>query len=141
MESAGNKGIFINGKGQIIELLQFMSPQEREKLLRNIKSRNPAMAKELIENSLTFDQLHDLSDEELKIVFEQTGAPITGIALQGSPRTFQRRVLSCLKRDFAERAFEIMNKPLPNGEKDIMRAKKKALNIAVSLSKRGLIQL
>ncbi len=52
------QGLFINGKAQVIEMLKFMQPEEREVLLRNIKARNPQLAMELTENCLTFSDLN-----------------------------------------------------------------------------------
>ena len=39
--------IFINGKAQIIEMLQHMPREERSRLLKNLKIRNPQLAEEL----------------------------------------------------------------------------------------------
>ena len=57
MENKQSKGIFINGKQQMIELLQFISGPEKERLLENITKINPVMAKELMVNSLSFDNI------------------------------------------------------------------------------------
>jgi ribonucleotide reductase alpha subunit len=59
MNKNEQKGIFINGKQQIVELLQYMQGAEKETLIRQIKLRNPAMAKELIENSLWNGEMID----------------------------------------------------------------------------------
>ena len=39
-------GVFINGKAQIIEMLQHMPREERAVLLKNLKARNPQLAEE-----------------------------------------------------------------------------------------------
>ena len=59
---ADNKenGIYINGRQQIIDMLQFMSEPERRKLLKNIEMRNAVMARELSEQSLSFNDLNKL---------------------------------------------------------------------------------
>jgi len=141
MNKNEQKGIFINGKQQIVELLQYMQGAEKETLLRQIKLRNPAMAKELIENSLSFEQLSSLTDSELKLIYEKSGPAITGIALQNTKKELQRKILSLLERTFAEKAFEIMTKELPNGEKDIVRARQKVVATAITLSKQMMIRL
>ncbi len=97
MNKNEQKGIFINGKQQIVELLQYMQGAEKETLIRQIKLRNPAMAKELIENSLSFEQLASLTDSELKLIYEKSGPAITGIALQNTKKEVQRKILSLLE--------------------------------------------
>ena len=49
-----NENIYINGKGQIIEMLKIMPMAEKMKLLKNIGLRNAPMARELSEESLSF---------------------------------------------------------------------------------------
>ena len=73
--------VFLNGKAQIIEMLQFMSPSERAKLLNNIRMRNAPLADELLEKSLTFSNLNELNDDELSYIFVLLQAPIFGVAL------------------------------------------------------------
>ena len=45
--NAENGGVFINGKGQVIELLRKMDGADKAKLLKNLRLRNPTLAKEL----------------------------------------------------------------------------------------------
>ena len=42
--SAENGGVFINGKKQVIELLQRMDATDKVKLLKNLRLRNPTLA-------------------------------------------------------------------------------------------------
>ena len=48
-QESSQKGYYINGKKQAIELLQHLDGNERQKLLKNISLRNASMAKELSE--------------------------------------------------------------------------------------------
>lgn len=122
------EGVFLNGKAQIIEMLQYMNSSEREKLLLNIRKRNPQLAEELMEKSLTFSHLGELSDIELSIIFSHINAPILGIALKGTSREFQRRLLSLAPRDYAERAYSVMMTPLQNEKTDVKRAQSKIVS-------------
>lgn len=130
------EGVFLNGKAQIVEMLQYMTSAEREKLLTNIKKRNAPLAEELMEKSLSFSHLDELSDQELAMTFAQTTAPILGIALKGTSTKFQRRLLSLAPRDYAEKAYKVMMTPLSNEERDIKRAQTKVVNALASLLKR-----
>lgn len=139
--SADNKGVFVNGKKQIIELLQFLPQSERETLLRNMQSRNPSLTKDLRESSLSFENIENLDDEALEMLCRYVKAPIWGIALKFSKKNFQRRVLSLMPRHLAEQAYEILLKEIPNELRDSKRARAKIIDAAIALSKKRIIQL
>ncbi len=140
-QAQAKTGIFINGKKQIVDMLQFMEPAEREKLLKNIQIRNPQMARELQSSSLGFDDCNKLDDNNLRKVLANVNAPIIGLALKQSNVNFQRRVLSLLPRDKAENAYSIMEKYLDNEIQQSKRAQNKMLEILVKLCKEKTIAL
>ncbi|MBK23655.1 MAG: hypothetical protein CME70_06580 [Halobacteriovorax sp.] len=135
------QGVFINGKAQVIEMLKYMQPEERELLLKNIKARNPQLAIELTENCLTFNDLNRLGDEELHLIFNYVKPAIWGLALKNTPRDFQRRVLSLAPRDYAEQAYQILTTTLKNEERDTKRAQQKIVSILGNLLKRRQISI
>jgi len=130
------KGVFINGREQVIELLQFLPANEREKLLNNIKKRNPALANELQRKTISFSDIDNLSDYEIRLIIQNTKAQILGLALKDTPTNTQRRILSLAERTYAESAFEIMTTPLSNEHIDSKRAKDKIKSIIVQIIKR-----
>lgn len=136
-----NQGVFINGKEQIIELLQFLPDSEKQKLLLNIKARNASMAKELSEKSLSFNNILDLEEESLKKVFSVCSPAIIGLALSLATRLNQRKVLSVIARESAEQAFQIMNRDLSTKRRECIKAQEKIVETAISLSRRNIIRL
>lgn len=134
-------GVFINGKAQIIEMLKFMSADERERLIANIRIKNPTLANELMSQSLTFDHIGKLNEHELNIMFQYVSAPIFGVALKNVEQSVQRRMLSIAPRAYAEEAYKIMITPINSEKRDITRAQNKILSILVSLSRRKQINL
>lgn len=131
-----NQGVFINGKAQIIEMLQHMPREERTKLLKNLKVRNPQLAEELSESCFTFNDLDSLNDYELQMIFNYISAPIFGMALKNVERAFQRRLLSLADRAYAEEAFKVLKTPYSNEKRDIKRAQNKIIETLASLKKR-----
>jgi flagellar motor switch protein FliG len=139
METSNSKGIFINGKQQMIELLQYLQGEERVRLLENIYRRNPAMAKELMVNSLNFESLYNFEDEQIELVARYIKPAIWGLALKFTNTDFQRQVLSVMPREKAEAAYHILTKDIPNEARDSQRAKNKILQTVISLSKKGYL--
>ena len=129
--------IFINGRAQIIEMLQIMPAAEKEKLLRNIRARNPQLAQELMVQSLTFDQISRLCDDDLIALIESTRPVVWGVALKGQKPEFQRRVLSLATRGYAEEAYGYLTATLQNEKRDVKRAQNKIIEILIGLSKRS----
>jgi flagellar motor switch protein FliG len=138
-QKTAENGIFINGKKQVIELLQKMDSADKAKLLKNLRSRNPALAKELTESCLCFDSIWDLTDECLRRVVSQMTPTILGLALNLVNTKNQRRVLSLISRDMALKAFEIMQKDLSSNRAECMKAQQKVLEIAMTLHRNKVI--
>lgn len=140
-QSDSEKGIFINGKNQIIEMLQFMDETERQKLLNNIKRKNSVMARELMEKSFSFNDLYQLSHANLARIFSQCNPAIIGLALNISSTKFQRKALQSIDRTTAEQAFQVMNGNLINKTQECKRAQDKIVQVAIQLSRRKQISI
>lgn len=139
-KNAENGGVFINGKKQVIELLQRMDAADKSKLLKNLRVRNPSLAKELTELCLSFESIWDLDDESLKTVVSQVQPAILGLALSLVHVKNQRRALSLISREMALKAFEIMQKDLTGNRNECLRAQQKILELAVNLNRSRIIQ-
>ena len=135
------QGIYINGRQQIIDMLQFMNESDRKKLLKNIESRNSVMARELSEQSLSFNDLIQLSQESLRRIFIQCNPAIIGLALYTCSSELQKKVLSSLDRHIAENAFDIMSKNLSTKKLECKRAQEKVMQIAIQLNRKQNISL
>lgn len=136
MENEEKTGIFLNGKAQIIEMLQFMGGKEKETLINNIKLRNPQLANELLEKSFTFKELVNVDTESIQQLFRYTKAAIWGLALQGIPSDFQRKILSLAPRSFAEEAYSIMMTNIKSERIDSKRAQNKIVSTYLKMKQR-----
>jgi flagellar motor switch protein FliG len=139
-QNSSEKGIFINGKNQVIELLQRMDGPDKAKLLKNLRNRNPSLAKELTESCISFESIWDLDDEGLKTLVSQVKPAILGLALSLVHTKNQRRALSLISREMALKAFEIMQKDLTSNRSECIRAQSKVLELAMSLHRNRVIQ-
>lgn len=140
MSQNAENGVFINGKKQVIELLQRMDSADKARLLKNLRTRNPVLAKELTESCLSFESIWDLDDECLKTLVSQTQPAILGLALSLVHVKNQRRALSLISREMALKAFDIMQKDLTSNRHECQRAQAKILELAVNLNRNRIIQ-
>ena len=134
-------GIFLNGRAQVIEMLQMLSPKERERILNHVRIKNPTLASELVEESVCFEDISRLGQRELAHLFQYLTPVIIGMALKGVDAAFQRKILTQAPRQYAEEAFDIMMTPLENERTNIRRAQQKVIEIAVQLRRRHQISL
>ncbi len=133
-------GIYINGRQQVIELLQHMELNDKTKLLRNLKGRNPVLAKELSEQCFSYDNLWALDDENLGKILSMTKPVVLGLALSLSSIKHQKRALSLIPRDSALKAYEVMTKDLSDNRRECIRAQDKIIQSAIELSRRQIVR-
>lgn len=140
-QQSSTGGVFLNGRAQVIEMLQMLSPQERERILNHVRIKNPALASELVEESVCFEDIGRLNQRELVMLLQYITPVVLGMALKGSESQFQRRILSSAPRQYAEEAFDIMMTPLENERTNIRRAQQKVIEICIQLRRRRQIHL
>lgn len=141
MSQSPEQGIFLNGRQQIIEMLQFMDEDEKRKLLGNIEKRNSIMARELSEQSFSFKSLFSLSKEQLQEILSRINPAIIALSLYPLEISLQRKALSSIDRKSAEDAFEIMSNDLSSKKKEMKRAQEKVIQVAIQLSRQKYIQI
>lgn len=133
--------IYINGKQQAVDLLRFLPSSERTKLLKGIKGRNVTLYRELMELCFDFSQLSDWPDEALAQVLKWARPALIGIALKGEDRNFQRRSLSLMPREKAEKAWDFLTRDLSVSQQDLDRAKSNLGQYALSLLQAGRVEI
>ncbi|OUR93129.1 hypothetical protein A9Q84_21750 [Halobacteriovorax marinus] len=134
-------GVFINGKAQIIEMLQIMPEEEKATLFRNIQKRNPQLAAELLEKSISFNDINRLNEFDLKTLCRNIHSGVFGVALKACSTEFQRNVLTILPRDYAEKSYHAMKARLSNENDSIEKARNKVVQTLATLSRRQQIKL
>ena len=139
MSDEKNQGIFLDGKNQVLELFRHMEQKHKATLLKHLKNRNPALAKELSENCISYENIWSLEEETLKIILANITPVIVGLALYLEPSVKQRHILGLLPRAKAMQAYDIMTKDLNGNRRECQKAQAKILETAKDLSRRKAI--
>jgi flagellar motor switch protein FliG len=137
----GQKGVYLNGRKQVIDLLRALDPEMKNTLLKNMSMRNSQLTRDLENNSLSFSSLTDLNRKDLSRLFEMIDPTLIGLALYYTSRTFQKQVLGSISKTRATKAFGILQQDLHNKTDQINRAQEKVLQVAIELRKRRLINI
>lgn len=139
---APDKSYYVNGRGQIIEMLKLLTFSERNRILAHIKLKNPSLAVELAEDSLGFDNLTDLKNDSWRILLNSLNPQVLGVAIKSLDKTSQRKILSLAPdRHFAETAYNAMLMKLPQERHDIGRAQSRVIQTLNRLLKERKITL
>ena len=133
-------GIYINGRQQVVDLLRHMESGDKTRLLRNLKGRNPTLAKELSEQCFSYDNLWSLDDENLGKILSMTKPIVLGLALSLTSIKNQKRALGLIPREQALKAYDVMTKDLSSNRRECMRAQDKIMEAAVELSRRQIVR-
>jgi flagellar motor switch protein FliG len=141
MENDNTGNVFINGRAQILEMFEYLTPEERERLLKQIRPRNPQLADEIMETSISFKSMVELPDHTIERILTYVKAPILGVALKTLNTQAQRKLLSLCERGYAEEAFKVMNTRLSNEARDVERACERIKAVMSALSKKKIISL
>ncbi len=117
-----------------------MDSADKARLLKNLRLRNPTLAKELTESCISFESIWDLDEAGLKTVVCQVQPAILGLALSLVHVKNQRRALALIPREMALKAFDIMQRDLTSNRTECFRAQSKILELALSLHRNRIIQ-
>ena len=117
--------VFLNGKAQVIEMLRYMRTDERERLIREIRLQSETLADELSRGEIGFNQIANLSDEQMNRLFDCVEAPILGMAIKGLSVDLQKKILSLAERSYAEEAYQFMTMSLSESQEKTLRAREK----------------
>lgn len=135
-QNVQHPGSFLNGRAQIIELLQHLNVDEKSKLLKNLRLKNPQLASELSKESFSFLQIERLPDEQINILFRYISPQIMGVGLKATPSSLQRKILGLAPRDYAEEAYSIMISPIKDEKEGRKRAQNKILGTLLEIYNR-----
>ena len=135
------QGIFLNGKAQLAEMLKFMTNEEKQRIIKVIRSKNPALAEELVSQSVGFETIERFSENQLLLISGFINSAIMGMALKGSNQNVQRKILSSVPKDYAKQAYQVMVKPIQRETETIQKAQNKVAHIVAGLIRQKRITL
>lgn len=141
MQNTNSKGIFLNGKQQIINLFRHLSEKEKTNILKYIQVKNPTLARELTESTFQFEDLLELPLYDLEKVFSRVPATIIGLAIYNTTDENKKKVLKLIPREKAEEAFEVMNQTISNSKSYIAKAQNKCMEAAMNLARAKIISI
>jgi flagellar motor switch protein FliG len=130
--------VIINGRAQVIELLKKLPIENKEKILQNVRQKNPKLAKELSMYTVTFETFTEIEEDKLIIVLPYISNKILSLALKSTDQNLQRKILKNLNKSRAIDVFNEMRSDTSSLQ-DTLKARDKIAQILGSLYQSELL--
>jgi len=141
-EENKNGEIIINGKAQVVDILKRLPEEQKNKILGDLKKKNPTLSKELKIQTLSFHAIIGLESRDLRVLLEYLSSPLIAISIARAEKAVQIKFLKSLDSKKAMEVYRIITSETSNyGINDIEKAQNKILDSALILSQRQIIQL
>jgi flagellar motor switch protein FliG len=116
-----------------------MLPDEnKQKILKVVKQKNPKLAKDLLMYTVTFETFMGLEDESLVLVLPYISNKILALSLKSLKNDFQRKILLNLSKPRALEVFSIIRTDT-SAMQDTLKAREKVAQILGSLYQSELL--
>lgn len=108
----------------VADMLREMSPDEQEKMIRNLSEKDPEMARKIRERVHRFEDLKSLSPNELQDLFSQISRPVLILALRGAKESIRDHLARELPSRMAKMLLEEIDDLGPQPLSTIQEAQK-----------------
>ena len=126
----------LSGVQAVVDMFAVMDPQERERLLRDLAERDPALVEEIHRRIFTFEDLGRIEDHALRDLIQKVPRAQLALAL----RHASEEIRSLIFRNLSERAGKILAEEIrnlgPQRLSDVQAAQAKIAELALKLSKK-----
>lgn len=131
-----SQGYSVKGREQIIRMLRVMTKDERQLIINRLRLKNPILADELTFESFSFDQIAELSTQEIIFIGQHINNNIWVLALKHSDRPIQQKILRSLERSKAEEIFQKLQSNFLPTLHESTKAQDRIIDLAINILKR-----
>ncbi|HBT60874.1 MAG TPA: hypothetical protein DEB40_03920 [Elusimicrobia bacterium] len=129
----------IHGADRLGRILSRIPAQQREGILGDMMSRDPAAAEKVESSMIPFESLGDLQTAELRRLLTAVPYPEWGVALRGAPEELIGRVMELLPAEAQAALRDYREQPQPLDK--VVEARSKILTQAYALAAQGQLTL
>ncbi len=131
----------LNGKESLAEILKYMDYNEGKKILSELQSEDPEVAREIEKKLFTIDVINNMSDRDLQRILRDYNERELALIIKGSDESVRERILSNVSsrmREIIEEEIEVMG---PVKRVDIEKTIEDFLNYIKLEEARGAITI
>ena len=121
------------GFQSVLDMFRVMEPADRERLLAQVRARDPQLAQAIQQNVFRYEDILGLPAPELQRLLQRVPSPVLALSLRGMSGEFQAQVFASMSARSAESLKEEISaigpKPLP----DVLEARRKVIEFGREL--------
>ncbi|MGZ3724784.1 MAG: FliG C-terminal domain-containing protein [Pseudobdellovibrio sp.] len=118
-----------------------LNPEQQRKLILNLISKDPELAKQLLQGLFEFEDIATLAKADFKFLWFEIPRKIWHLALRGASNDLLLFVRSCqTERAFNELIDELKNLG-PQPKSKVLEAQKQLIDEITALAKQGRVHL
>ncbi len=141
MTKKKDEPIKINGAQMASELLAGLDPSMRNRILGEIRQKDPGLAEKLKKGLVSFDRVVALDAADLQKVLRSCPQNLIALALRGLDDASKKAVFSKMTERQAGALLEEMQLMGPQKQSDVLLAREKICETARTLGESGQIKL
>jgi flagellar motor switch protein FliG len=141
MAKKKDEPIQINGAKMASELLAGLDPSMRNRILGEIRQKDPGLAEKLKKGLVSFDRVIALEPADLQKVLRACPQNLIALALRGLDEASKKTVLSKMTERQAGALLEEMQLMGPQKQSDVLQARERICETARALAESGVVSL
>lgn len=131
----------VGGVRAAAEILNYLSSQNEESVIGNVRSYDVDLAQRIIDEMFTFEKLVELDDRAIRLLLREVETQTLIIALKVGPPELRQKFMTNMSQRAAELFFEDMEATGPVRLSEVEAQQRKVLNVARDLAASGDIAL
>lgn len=141
MSKKKDEPIPINGAKMASELLAGLDPSMRNRILGEIRQKDPGLAEKLKKGLISFDRVIALDPVDLQKVLRSCPQNLVALSLRGLDEESKKTMFSKMTERQASALLEEMQLMGPQKQSDVLLAREKICETARTLGESGQIKL
>jgi len=133
---------FIPGPGAgfqaVLEMFRAMDAADRERLLGQVRARDPSLAAAIEDQVFRFEDIVTLEPAELQRLLRETPSAVVALSLRGMNEEFHTKVFAAMSTRAAESLREEMQALGPRRLPDVLEARRKVIEFGRGMGLAGI---
>jgi flagellar motor switch protein FliG len=132
---------FKGGIESVVEMLNLLDSAARDKLLASVAEKDPELARKILDQLFTFEDLCGIAPKELQLLLRELPREKLLLAMRKISPEFKQAILSNLSARAAKALEEDLAHQSPKRVSEIEQAQREIIGLARALEAQGKILL
>ncbi len=122
----------------MLEMFRAMDASDRERLLGQVRARDPGLAQAIEDQVFRFEDIVALEPAELQRLLRETPSAVVALSLRGMSEEFHTQVFAAMSTRAADALREEMQALGPRRLPDVLEARRKVIEFGRGMGLAGI---